>query len=337
MDRCTLNLRPDKNKVAQRRLARLVLRALPAATCLALGGCNWVLLNPAGDIARQQSDLLLTSTWLMLLIVVPVIAMSLWFAWHYRESNTRATYTPDWDHSTLIELYVWAAPLLIIVALGALTWVTTHTLDPYRPLERIAPDQPVSGQAAEPLRIQAVALEWKWLFIYPDQGIAVVNELAAPVDRPIRFQTTSPEMMNALYIPALAGMVYAMPAMQTLLHAVINQPGDYYGISGNYSGAGYSHMKFRFYGLSGSGFEEWVARAKAASDQLDAATYQALTTPSIGNPVRRFSGVEAGLYHRILNLCVAPDRMCVDAMMAHAAASHAGENSRGGGDAGPEH
>ena len=287
-----------------------------------LAGCDLVLLNPSGDIARQQSDLLVTSTFLMLLVVVPVIAMSLWFAWHYRESNERATYSPDWDHSTLVELYVWAAPLLIIIALGALTWVTTHTLDPYRPLERIAPGRPVVAAQDEPLRIQAVALEWKWLFIYPDYGIAVVNELAAPVDRPIRFQTTSPELMNALYIPALAGMVYAMPGMQTLLHAVINEPGDYYGISGNYSGAGYSDMTFRFHGLSNSGFDEWVARAKLAPASLDTASYVALTAPSTGNPVQRFSSVEGDLYHRILNLCVEPGKMCLDAMRAHTEALH---------------
>jgi cytochrome o ubiquinol oxidase subunit 2 len=302
-----------------------------------LAGCNWVLINPSGDIARQQSDLLITSTWLMCLIVVPVIAMSLWFAWHYRESNHRATYTPDWDHSTLIELYVWAAPLLIIIALGAITWITTHTLDPYRPLERVAPGQPVAAEDSEPLRVQAVALQWKWLFIYPEQGIAVVNELAAPVDRPIRFQTTSPEMMNALFVPALAGMVYAMPGMQTLLHAVINEPGDYYGISGNYSGPGYSDMKFRFHGLDQAGFDDWVAQARTAPAALDTSTYLTLAEPSIGNPVQRFSTVESDLYHRILNLCVEPGKMCQDDMMAHAEAAHGGHGGEGPRGDGSEH
>jgi len=315
--------------------ARLSRKALLVAIVPALAGCNWVLLNPSGDIARQQSDLLITATWLMLVIVVPVIGMSLWFAWHYRESNQRATYTPDWDHSTLIELYVWTAPLLIIIALGALTWVTTHTLDPYRPLERVAPGRPLVPGAAEPLRVQAVALEWKWLFIYPDYGIAVVNELAAPVDRPIRFQTTSPQMMNSLFIPALAGMVYAMPGMQTLLHAVINEPGDYYGVSGNFSGAGYSRMTFRFHGLDDAGFDGWVARARQAPEDLDTASYVALSAPSIGNPVQRFSAVEGGLYHRILNLCVEPGRMCLDEMMNHADALHRGHTAQSGGRAGP--
>jgi len=326
-----------ETKVATGRLARR-LRSLSLALVLpALPGCDWVLLNPSGDIARQQSDLLVTATWLMLLIVLPVIGMSLWFAWHYRESNERATYTPDWDHSTLIELYVWAAPLLIIIALGALTWVTTHTLDPYRPLERVAPGRPVAAGEVAPLRVQAVALEWKWLFIYPDYGIAVVNELAAPLDRPIRFQTTSPQMMNSLYIPALAGMVYAMPGMQTQLHAVINEPGDYYGISGNFSGAGYSRMTFRFHGLDDAGFEDWVARAKAAPQTLDTDNYVALTAPSIGNPVQRFSAVEGHLYHRILNLCVEPGKMCLDDMMVHADALHRGHAAEGGDHTRPEY
>ena len=316
-----MNTTSDEINTTTGNFARFLRCGLLASFSLALTGCNWVLLNPAGDIARQQSDLLITATWLMLLIVVPVIAMSLWFAWHYRESNDKSTYSPEWDHSTLVELYVWAAPLLIIIALGAITWVTTHTLDPFRPLDRIGPNKPVSGEAAEPLRVQAIALEWKWLFIYPDYGIAVVNELAAPVDQPIRFQTTSPEMMNSLYIPALAGMVYAMPGMQTLLHAVINEEGDYHGISGNFSGAGYSDMKFRFHGLTSAGFDEWVARAKSAPDTLDTASYQALTQKSIGHPVQRFSLVEENLYHRILNLCVDPGKTCMDAMMAHAVAA----------------
>ncbi len=297
------------------RSLRVVLVTIPA---LLLTGCDTVLLNPKGDIARQQSDLLVTSTWLMLLIVIPVIVATLWFAWYYRESNEKATYLPDWDHSTQLELYIWAIPLLIIIALGALTWITTHTLDPYRPLDRIKAGEPIP-EGVETLHIEAIALEWKWLFIYPEHGIAVVNELAAPVDRPIKFKTTSPRMMNSLYIPSLAGMIYAMPGMETHIHAVINEPGDYYGVSGNYSGEGYSDMKFRFHGLSNAEFDQWIAKARAAGKVLDTAVYQELAKKSIKHPVQRFAGVESDLYHRILNLCVEPGKMCVDEMMAHQA------------------
>lgn len=302
--------------------ARLKGIALTLFWAPLLAGCDLVLLNPAGDVARQQSDLLVAATWLMLLIVVPVIGMTLFFAWRYRESNTEATYTPDWDHSTTLELYIWAAPLLIIIALGAMTWINTHTLDPFRPLSRISADEPLAANV-QPLRIQAIALEWKWLFIYPDQGIAVVNEVAAPVDVPIRFQITSPRLMNSLFIPSLAGMVYGMPGMETQIQAVINEPGDYDGVSGNYSGEGYSDMRFRFKGMRSEDFQQWLSDARTTGQTLNLVSYAQLAEPSIKAPVQRYASVAPDLYHRILNLCVEPDKMCVDEMMTHDAGGHA--------------
>ncbi|MEP6720373.1 MAG: ubiquinol oxidase subunit II, partial [Variovorax sp.] len=206
------------------------LLLLPAVTLLA--GCNMVLMNPSGDVAAQQRDLIIQSTVLMLLIVVPVIALTLLFAWRYRKSNTEAVYKPDWDHSTQLELVIWAAPLLIVIALGALTWISTHTLDPYRPLQRINAERDVIP-GTRPLVVEVVALDWKWLFIYPEQGIALVNEMAAPVDRPIMFKITASSVMNSFFIPALAGQIYAMPGMETKLHAVINKPGEFEGFSAN--------------------------------------------------------------------------------------------------------
>ncbi|MDU6239650.1 MAG: ubiquinol oxidase subunit II, partial [Bradyrhizobium sp.] len=216
---------------------------------LALGGCNLVVLAPSGDVAAQQRDLVIIATVLMLLIVVPVMAATAIVAWRYRQSNEAATYTPDWDHSTQLELLIWAAPLLIIICLGAVTWMGTHLLDPYRTLGRIAADRPVTPQD-KPLEVNVVALDWKWLFIYPEYGVASVNELAAPVNRPLDFRITSSSVMNSFYIPALAGQIYAMPGMQSRLHAVINKPGVYRGFSANYSGAGFSGMRFAFHGLS---------------------------------------------------------------------------------------
>src|SRR6201996_2105180 len=185
---------------------------LPAFASLA--GCNMVVLHPAGAVAAQQGHLIVVSTFLMLLIVLPVIALTVIFAWRYRTSNKDATYTPDWDHSTQLELVIWAAPLLIIIALGALTWISTHTLDPYRPLRRLDATRPMPTDV-KPLTIEVVALDWKWLFIYPEQGIAVVNDLAAPVDVPITFKITASTVMNSFFIPSLAGQIYAMPGMQT--------------------------------------------------------------------------------------------------------------------------
>jgi cytochrome o ubiquinol oxidase subunit 2 len=281
-----------------------------------LAGCNTVLLNPSGDVAAQQGRLIVQSTVLMLLIVVPVIALTLLFAWRYRASNKQAEYRPEWDHSTQLELLIWAAPLLIIIALGALTWISTHTLDPYRQLRRIDAQRDVIPDT-KPLVIQVVALDWKWLFIYPEQGIALVNEVAAPIDRPIQFRITASSVMNSFFIPALAGQVYAMPGMQTQLHAVINKPGNFEGFSANYSGAGFSGMRFRFLGLNDADFQAWVDKNKAAGGEaLSRDSYLKLAQPSVKDPVRRYAAVDPALYDAIFNRCVEANKMCMRDMMA---------------------
>jgi len=294
-----------------RRFKTLLL--LPLAGLL--GGCNLVVLSPAGDVAMQQRDLLVVSTLLMLLIIVPVMVLTALFAWRYRHTNTAVPYEPDWDHSTKLELIIWAAPLMIIICLGALTWLGTHLLDPYRRIDRLAPGQPVA-QEQKPLSVEVVALDWKWLFIYPDYGIASLNELAAPVDRPIDFRITSSSVMNSFYIPALAGQIYAMPGMETKLHAVINDPGTYTGFSANYSGAGFSGMRFAFHGQSAEDFDKWVAAAKADGETLDRARYLQLEKPSENVPAQTFASVDADLYNAILNMCVDPGKMCMSEMMS---------------------
>ncbi len=274
------------------------------ATAALLCGCNSVLLNPSGSVAAQQSRLIVQSTFLMLLIVIPVIALTVVFAWRYRQSNKEATYTPDWDHSTQLELVIWAAPLLIIIALGALTWISSHTLDPFRPLRRLDAAREIPAQV-KPLTIEVVALDWKWLFIYPEQGIATVNEVAAPVDVPINFKITASSVMNSFFVPALAGQVYAMAGMQTQLNAVINRPGEYEGFSANYSGAGFSGMRFTFKGLSPEGFSQWVRKVKGSDQALNKERYVNLAAPSDREPVHLYSSVDASLYDAILNQCVA--------------------------------
>jgi len=301
-----------------------VVRIALAGLAAPLSGCDAIVMKPHGDIAVQQSQLIVTSTLLMLLIIVPVIALTLLFAWRYRQSNTQATYEPDWDHSTRLELVIWGAPLLIIIALGAITWISTHQLDPYRPLGRIDAQRTVTKDV-KPLVVDVIALDWKWLFVYPEQGIATVNELAAPVDRPIEFRITSSTVMNAFYVPALAGMIYAMPGMETKLHAVINKAGTYDGFSANYSGAGFSDMRFKFLGLAGGDFEKWVAANKAASEALTRAAYLKLEQPSQREPVRRFASVDSGLYGAIVNRCVDENKMCARQMMAIDAAGGSGK------------
>jgi cytochrome o ubiquinol oxidase subunit II len=281
-----------------------------------LTGCSKVVvLNPAGDVAAQQGQLVVVATLLMLIIIVPVIFLTLFFAWKYRQSNTDAEYDPEWHHSTSLELVIWTVPLLIIIALGAVTWIGTHKLDPYRPLDRIDAQRALPADVT-PLEVQVVALDWKWLFFYPELGIATVNELAAPVDRPIHFKLTSSTTMNAFYVPDLAGMIYAMPGMQTELHAVINRPGEFQGMSSHYSGAGFSGMTFKFHGLSNEDFAAWVNTAKSEGKALNRRSYLDLAKPSERDPVQRFGRVEADLYDKVLNRCVEDGKMCMHHMMA---------------------
>ena len=248
-------------------LSKLARGVAIASVFTLLTGCNLVVMDPSGDIASQQADLIVVSTILMLIIILPVMALTVFFAWKYRQSNKDAEYDPEWHHSTKLEIVIWSAPLAIIIALGAITWVSTHTLDPYRPLDRIDAERPLEKDH-KPMVVEVVSLDWKWLFIYPEQGIATINELAAPIDTPIQFKITSSGIMNSFYVPALAGMIYSMAGMETKLHAVINEEGVYDGFSANYSCEGFSHMRFKFHGLSDAGFYVWVPKFKSDTATL---------------------------------------------------------------------
>jgi cytochrome o ubiquinol oxidase subunit 2 len=313
----------------------------------ALGGCHMVVMDPAGDVALQQRNLILIAITLMLLIAIPVMILTLVFAWRYRQSNTTAPYDPDWSHSTQLEMVIWAAPLAIIVVLGAVTWMSTHLLDPYRPLTRLGPSKSVAANART-LRVEVVAMDWKWLFIYPDLGVATVNELVAPVDTPIEFKITASSVMNSFFVPALAGQIYAMPGMETKLHAVINRPGSYEGFSANYSGEGFSDMRFKFRGVSLADFNGWVAAARAGGGELGRGEYLQLERPSTRVSARRYAIVAPDLYPAILGRCVEPGKMCIGDMMradAEGGLGMAGVRNvislqndgrvRRGGDAGP--
>ena len=293
-------------------------RALLSALLMPAAG--WMRHRGAcafGDIvAAQQRDLLLTSTLLMLIIVIPVMGLTAFFAWRYSERR-RSRYDPDWHHSTGLELVIWAAPLMIIICLGAITWTGTHLLDPFRPLEQLGERRPVP-ENTPPLEIQVVALDWKWLFIYPKEGIATVNDVAVPVDHPVRFHLTSQSVMNAFYVPALAGMIYAMPGMESQLHAVMNVPGDYEGFSSNYSGAGFSGMRFRLHGLTQADYDVWIAKARIDGQPvLDRARVPRPRPADRERPADRAGATSTPTSSdRIVNRCVEEGRLCIDRMVA---------------------
>jgi len=299
---------------------KLLRSGVPALTLL-LCGCSGAVFDPAGDIAREQRDIIIISTVLMLVIIVPVMVLIVVFAWRYRKGRG-GTYDPNFDHSTVLELAIWSAPLLIIIALGALTWSSTHLLDPFRPLSD-AKTEASNAPAAKPLLVQVVSLDWKWLFIYPEQGIASVNELAIPIDRPVRFEITSSNMMNTFYAPTLAGMVYSMPGMQSEMQAILRKTGDYDGFSGNYSGAGFSYMHFVLKGVDDADFAKWIADAKSSKQSLSMSDYLTLAKPSERVPIEHYARVDPDLYRRILERCVDAGSTCMSQTMAHDMKPHA--------------
>ena len=292
---------------------------LAASLGLLVTACQGAVLNPAGDVAREQRNLIYISTGLMLLIIVPVMILIVVFAWRYRKGKG-GTYDPDFDHSTSLELLIWSAPLMIIIALGALTWSSTHLLDPFRPRDKTASlrsNIPVE----KPLVVQVVSLDWKWLFIYPEQGVATVNDLVLPVGRQVRFDLTSSNMMNTFFNDTATTEIYTMPGMQSSLHAKLDRPVDSFGMSANYSGAGFSDMRFRIRGVSNQQFEAWIGGAQGGSRLLDLATYRQLVKPSEKVPPMLFRRVDDDLFRRIVERCVEPGTSCMSEMM-HGGGGH---------------
>nr|WP_246189054.1 ubiquinol oxidase subunit II [Pandoraea anapnoica] len=264
-----------------------------------MSGCTMELFDPKGSVGEQEKHLILIALGVMLLVVIPVIVLTLVFFWRYRETNTAATYSPKWSHSTKIEVVVWTIPVIIVVALAVMIWETTHKLDPYQPIEPIAADKP-------PVRVEVVALNWKWLFIYPDYKVATVNKLVLPVDTPVEFKITAESLMNAFFIPQLGSMVYAMSGMQTKLHLIANETGTYAGMSSAYSGPGFSDMHFKAHVTSQGDFDKWVRQAQAVPDTLDAPTYVKLEQPGTAAPVAIYANVMPGLFDAVVGKYMGP-------------------------------
>ncbi|MBE0368805.1 ubiquinol oxidase subunit II [Pseudoalteromonas aurantia] len=263
-------------------LKKLLLSFVIIMLMLSLSGCELALFDPKGPIGEQAKDLILISTGLLLIVIIPVLFMSIYFPYKFRKGNTKAEYKPHWEHSTKIEVIVWLVPCLIVAALAYVTYVTSHSLDPRKPL----------GKDEDTLTIQVVALDWKWLFIYPEQQIATVNEIAIPVNKPIEFLITSDTVMNSFFIPRLGSQIYAMAGMENRLNLMASEEGVFRGLSANYSGFGFSGMKFKTHSVSDEAFEQWVDKVKTSPKVLDNTTYQALTVKSKDNEVEHFADVD---------------------------------------------
>jgi cytochrome o ubiquinol oxidase subunit II len=278
---------------------RLIARVFGLGAGLALlllVGCQSALLDPRGPVGRAEKTILLNSLAIMLAIIVPTIIATLAFAWWFRASNKRATYLPDWEFSGRIELVVWSIPLMVILLLGGVTWIGSYDLDPARPLD----------SDVEPISIQVVSLDWKWLFIYPDQRIALVNELVVPAGVPLHFTLTSASVMNTFFVPQLGSMIYTMNGHATQLHLQADEPGTFHGLSGHFSGDGFSDMNFKVRALPADQFDAWVASTRGAGRSLDTAGYTKLMQQSVEPNPLRFGAVEDGLFHRIVHQKIPP-------------------------------
>ena len=260
---------------------------------LLLAGCtvNHVAdLDPSGPISQAIDQLFWTTIALMSLVILPVFGMTAWFSWKYRASSTNAPYAPDWCYSGRLEWLVWLVPGLIIAILSTMTWVFTHRLDPSKPMKE-----------GIPLQIQAIAMDWKWLFIYPEQHVASVNQLAIPVNRPIAFKITSNSVMNSFFIPRLGGQIYAMPGMETHLHLIADKPGHYFGENIQFNGQGFPYQHFQVDAVSVEDFEARIAKIKQSPEKLDIAQFLRLAEPSIKHPVIYYGSATPLLFEQVID------------------------------------
>jgi cytochrome o ubiquinol oxidase subunit II len=282
----------DRHGVAGTNVAATA-PVMPSAvlTALLVTASSTSILEPAGPVARGERIILLDALAIMLAIVIPTIIATLAFAWWYRASNTKARYLKDWAYSGRIELIVWSIPTLVILFLGGVIWTGSHQLDPARAL----------SSQDDALEVQVVSLDWKWLFIYPDQHIATVNEVQFPANTPVNFKITSDTVMNVFFIPRLGSQIYAMAGMETQVHLIADQPGVYDGMSTNFSGAGFPDMIFKATASSPADFDAWVAKVKASGNKLGLDNYGELAKPSTKDPVQYFSTVEPVLFAAVLD------------------------------------
>ena len=284
------------NKVVYRVPARLLAAVSTTTGALSLGGCHSGIFDPQGPVGSADKTILIDSLAIMLAIVVPTIVIVLAVAWWFRASNKRATYLPTWEFSGQIELVIWSIPLMVITLLGGVAWIGSHQLDPAKRLE----------SHTAPLDINVVSLDWKWLFIYPKQRVATVNQLVVPSGVPLHLTLTSSSVMNAFFIPQLGSMIYTMAGMATELNLRADQTGMFRGISSHYSGEGFSDMHFDMRVVSADGFDAWVSATHNEHGVLDTAAYNELAKQSINVAPIAYSDVDGDLFKKIVTLDIAP-------------------------------
>jgi cytochrome o ubiquinol oxidase subunit 2 len=278
------------------RLQGKVRWLIAAAAPVAVTACSGGVLDPLGPVGRDDATILIDATAIMLAIIVPTILLAFWVAWRYRASNPKGEYLPYWSYSGRIEAVVWSIPILTIMFIGGVIWIGSYRLDPFKPLPSAKP----------PLEVQVVSLDWKWLFIYPQQGVAAVNQLVIPAGRPVHFSITSASVFNTFFVPQLGSMIYAMPGMVSQLHLQADRPAVMLGQSAHFSGDGFSDMQFQVRSVPDAQFASWVAGAKAGSNLLDRAAYAQLAKQSQNVKPYSYRAVDPQLFHAIATQAIAP-------------------------------
>ena len=268
-----------------------VLQTFGLISVAALAGCTGGVLDPKGPIALGERQILFNSTGIMLAIVVPTVIATLGVAFWFRATNERARYRPNFEYSGRVEMLIWSIPMMTVLLVGAVAWLGAYELDPPRPI----------ASETKSLKVQVVSLDWKWLFIYPEQGVASVNQLTIPVGTPVSLQLTSDGVMNSFFVPQLAGQIYTMAGMVTRLNLQADHAGKYRGMSANFSGKGFSDMHFVVDAIPPESFEQWVSSTRGSGGTLDASTYAALAKPSVAVAPFTYRAIAADLFHRILD------------------------------------
>jgi len=279
-----------RRRVTRAALASGITLAIVALLFYATDGRDFPVIHPSGTIASQQFTLIAITVCLGIFVVVPVFILLFSIAWRYRDTNKKAKYDPEFDHHLGFEALWWGIPVLIITVLAIITWVSTHTLDPYRPLK----------SDVAPVNVQVVSLEWKWLFIYPDYNVATVNFMPIPENTPINLSLTSDAPMNSFWVPAIAGQIYTMSGMTTKLHFMADKVGTFNGSSANISGTGFSDMTFKVYSKTAFDFEAWALQAALSPNVLDTNTYEELAKQSVKDAEKTFSLATPTLFDDIV-------------------------------------